>query len=95
MVWGFLNHARRTSSLGQWPSGLVGSFRLRTKVVLGMAGLDVSAWARQAEGILTLPADVPVVPPRGHFSETNHLSPCFSTLNVNGDHLRILFKCRF
>lgn len=83
-----------------WVSGLmilagslVGRFHPRAIVGLGMAGLDILGWARQAEG--TLPTEMSTVPPHCHFPETDHLSQCFSNFNMNVDHLQILFKCRF
>lgn len=75
--------------------GLIGSFCLRAMAILGMAGLDVLAYGRQAKDILTLPTEMTVVLPDCYFSETDNLSQCFSNFNMNVDDLQILFKYKF
>lgn len=93
VFWIMPGHRHWVSGLMILAGSLFGRFHPRAIVGLGMAGLDILAWARQAEG--TLPIEVSTVPPHCHFPETDHLSQSFSNFNMNVDHLQILFKCRF
>ena len=57
---------------------LVGRFYLRAIMVLGIAGLGILAWGRPSRKYSYFHlADMAMVLPHYHFSETDHLIQCF------------------
>lgn len=62
-----------------WAGSLVGRFYLRAIMVLGVAGLGILAWGRPSRKYSSYfhLADMAMVLPHYHFSETDHLIQCF------------------